>query len=285
MDWILFASLSAVFAGLTSILAKIGIKDIDSTVVTALRTIVVTVFAWIMVFVAGSFDGIYSIDGRTLFYLVLSGFTTGASWLCYFKALEKGDVNKVVPIDKSSIVITVILAVVLLGEGLSVWGGAGIAFIAVGTMAMIERKDTEKVAGGTWLLYAVGSAVFAALTSIFGKVGIEGVESTLGTAIRTLVVLAMSWMMVLVVRKQDEIGNLKRKALSYVIASGIATGASWLCFYRALQTGPASVVVPIDKLSILVSVVLAFFIFGERLNRRAAAGLALIVAGTLMMLM
>ncbi len=284
MDWLLFAVLSAFFAGITSILAKLGIKGIDSTVVTAIRTIVVTVFAWVMVLVVGSFDGIYDIGGNTLLFLILSGLTTGASWLCYFKALEKGDVNKVVPIDKSSIVITVILAIVLLGEGLSVWGGAGIAFIAVGTMAMIEKKDTERVKGGTWLIYAVGSAVFAALTSIFGKVGIEGVESTLGTAIRTLVVLGMSWMMVFVVRKQDEIRGIERKAMGYVVASGFATGASWLCFYRALQTGPASVVVPIDKLSILVSVVLAFFIFGERLNRRATAGLALIVAGTLMML-
>ncbi len=284
MDWLLFAVLSAFFAGITSILAKLGIKGIDSTVVTAIRTIVVTVFAWVMVLIVGSFDGIHGIGGNTLLFLILSGLTTGASWLCYFKALEKGDVNKVVPIDKSSIVITVILAIVLLGEGLSVWGGAGIAFIAVGTMAMIEKKDTERVKGGTWLIYAVGSAVFAALTSIFGKVGIEGVESTLGTAIRTLVVLGMSWMMVFVVKKQDQVRGIEGKAMGYVIASGFATGASWLCFYRALQTGPASVVVPIDKLSILVSVVLAFFIFGERLNRKAAAGLALIVAGTLMML-
>ena len=284
MDWLMFAILSAFFAGITSILAKIGIRDIDSTVVTALRTVVVTVFAWLMVFLIGSQSGISGISFNTFLFLFLSGLTTGASWLCYFKALEKGNVNKVVPIDKSSIVITVILAVLILGEGLSPWGAAGIVFIAIGTMAMIEKKDTEKVAGGPWLLYAIGSAVFAALTSIFGKVGIEGVESTLGTAIRTLVVLAMSWMMVYVVGKQDEIRGIPRKAMGFVIASGLATGASWLCFYRALQTGPASVVVPIDKLSILVAVVFAFFLFGERLNRRALAGLILIVAGTLMML-
>ena len=261
-----------------------GIRDIDSTVVTALRTVVVTVFAWLMVFLIGSQSGISEISSNTFLFLFLSGLTTGASWLCYFKALEKGNVNKVVPIDKLSIVMTVILAVLILGEGLSPWGAAGIVFIAIGTMAMIEKKDTEKVAGGPWLLYAIGSAVFAALTSIFGKVGIEGVESTLGTAIRTLVVLAMSWMMVYVVGKQDEIRGIPRKAMGFVIASGLATGASWLCFYRALQTGPASVVVPIDKLSILVAVVFAFFLFGERLNRRALAGLILIVAGTLMML-
>ena len=243
----MFAILSAFFAGITSILAKMGIRDIDSTVVTALRTVVVTVFAWLMVFLIGSQSGISEISSNTFLFLFLSGLTTGASWLCYFKALEKGNVNKVVPIDKSSIVMTVIL-------------------------------------GGPWLLYAIGSAVFAALTSIFGKVGIEGVESTLGTAIRTLVVLAMSWMMVYVVGKQDEIRGIPRKAMGFVIASGLATGASWLCFYRALQTGPASVVVPIDKLSILVAVVFAFFLFGERLNRRALAGLILIVAGTLMML-
>ncbi len=284
MDWLLFAALSAFFAGITSILAKLGIKGIDSTVVTAIRTIVVTLFAWLMVFIVGSFGGIYDISGNTLLFLILSGLTTGASWLCYFKALEKGDVNKVVPIDKSSIVITVLMAVVLLGEGISVWGGAGIAFIAVGTMAMIEKKDTEKVAGGTWLIYAVGSAVFAALTSIFGKVGIEGVESTLGTAIRTLVVLGMSWLMVVVVGKTDEVRGIERRAMGFVVASGFATGASWLCFYRALQTGPASVVVPIDKLSILVSVALAFVIFGERLSRKAAAGLALITVGTFLML-
>lgn len=182
MDWLMFAILSAFFAGITSILAKIGIRDIDSTVVTAMRTVVVTVFAWLMVFLIGSQSGISGISSNTFLFLFLSGLTTGASWLCYFKALEKGNVNKVVPIDKSSIVITVILAVLILGEGLSPWGAAGIVFIAIGTMAMIEKKDTEKVAGGPWLLYAIGSAVFAALTSIFGKVGIEGVESTLGTA-------------------------------------------------------------------------------------------------------
>lgn len=286
MDWLFFAAGSAFFAGITAILAKIGVRSIDSTVATAIRTIIVLAFSWLIVLIVGSQDQIFDIDGRTLLFLILSGLATGASWLCYFKALELGDVNKLVPIDKSSVVLTIVLALIFLGEGITAIGAMGVAAIAVGTMLMIERKDVEaeRRTGHTWLLFAIGSAVFAALTSILGKVGIEDVESNLGTAIRTIVVLAMSWVMVFVVRKQDQVRGLPRRELGFVLASGIATGASWLCFYRALQEGPASVVVPIDKLSILVSIAFAALVFHERLTSKSAVGLTLIVIGTLAML-
>lgn len=282
--WLAFAVGSAFFAGITDILAKCGIRNVDSTVATAVRTIVVLVFAWAMVLIVGSLDQITSIDSRTMVFLVLSGLATGASWLCYFKALELGDVNKVVPIDKSSIVLAIVLALVFLGESISAAGVAGVVAIAMGTMLMIERKDAPAGnRGQSWLLFALGSAFFAAMTSILGKVGIEGVESNLGTAIRTVVVLAMSWVMVLVTKKQSQVRGIPRRELGFLLASGVATGASWLCFYRALQEGPASVVLPIDKLSILVTVVLSFLVLGETLTRKSLVGLVLIVAGTLLM--
>ena len=284
--WIFFAFGSALFAGLTAILAKCGIRKTDSTVATAIRTIVVLAFSWLMVFITGSQGTISSISGRTLLFLVLSGLATGASWLCYFRALQIGDVNKVVPVDKSSTVLTILLAVVFLHESLSLAKGAGIVCIAAGTYLMIEKKQSTGAAkaGGSWLLYAAGSAVFASLTSILGKIGITGVESNLGTAIRTGVVLIMSWMMVFVTGKGAQVRKITKNELGFICLSGIATGGSWLCYYKALQDGPASVVVPIDKLSILVTVLFSYVVFHEKLTKKSALGLAGIVAGTLLML-
>lgn len=285
--WIAFAFGSAFFAGITAVLAKCGIRRTDSTVATAIRTIVVLAFSWGMAFLAGAPKQIFALDGLTWLFLILSGLATGASWLCYFKALQLGDINKVVPIDKSSVVLTMLLALVLLGEGVSLWGGAGLVCIAAGTFLMIEKKETSSQTsqGSAWLLYAVGSAVFASLTSILGKLGISGVESNLGTAIRTGVVLVMAWVMVLAAGKAREVRDIPKKELLFICLSGIATGASWLCYYKALQEGPASVVVPIDKLSILVTVAFSFFVFHEKLSKRSGIGLALIVAGTLAMLL
>ena len=283
--WILFAFGSALFAGLTSILAKCGIRKTDSTVATAIRTIVVLLFSWLMVFVVGSQGTIRDISGKTLLFLALSGLATGASWLCYFRALQLGDVNKVVPIDKSSTVLTILLAAIFLQEGVSLPKGIGIVLIAAGTFLMIEKKESS---GGTksaaWLWYALGSAVFASLTAILGKVGISGVESNLGTAIRTGVVLVMSWVMVFVTGKQEELKAIPRNELGFICLSGLATGGSWLCYYKALQDGPASVVVPIDKLSILVTVLFSYLVFHEKLTAKSGLGLAGIVAGTLLML-
>ena len=285
--WILFAIGSAFFAGLTSILAKCGLKNIDSTVATALRTVVVLVFVWIMVLIAGSGPSIGSIEGRTWLFLILSGLCTGASWLCYYKALKLGDVNKVVPIDKSSTVITIILAAIILGEFLSAPGVIGTVLIGVGTILMIEKKDVETISDGnsSWLLFAIGSAVFAALTSILGKIGIENVESNLGTAIRTVVVLGMSWMMVFVMKKQKQVREVERRDAGFLVLSGLATGASWLCFFKALQNGPASIVVPIDKLSILVTILFSFIVFRETLSKKSAVGLVGIITGTMMLLL
>ncbi|HIR98542.1 MAG TPA: EamA family transporter [Candidatus Merdisoma faecalis] len=283
--WLLYAAGSAFFAGITSILAKCGIRNTDSTVATAVRTVIVLIFSWIMVLAAGSWDQLGSISGYTLLFLILSGAATGASWLCYFRALQIGDINKVVPVDKSSTVLTILLALIFLGEGISLPKAAAVLVIAAGIFLMIEKKDAKgETAEGSgtysWFLYAAGSAFFASLTSILGKIGISGVESNLGTAIRTCVVLVMAWLMVAIQKKGGEVQNISRRELGFICLSGVATGASWLCYYRALQDGPASVVAPVDKLSVLVTVVFSYFVFGEKLSRRAAAGLALLTVGT-----
>lgn len=286
MAWLLFAFGSAIFAGITAVLAKIGIQKVNSTLATALRTIVVLAFSWLMVFLVDSQGQIGQISRKTLFFLILSGLSTGASWLCYFRALQLGDVNKVAPIDKSSTVLTIILAFLLFGEPISVPKIIGILGIGIGTLLMIVKKETDKnqVQNRSWLLFAVLSAVFASLTSIFGKIGVENVESNLGTAIRTVVVLVMAWLMVFVTGKQHEIQNISKKSWLFLFLSGITTGLSWLCYYRALQDGPASVVVPIDKLSIVITIVFSYILLKERLSRKAVFGLLLILAGTLAML-
>ena len=284
--WITLAFGSALFAGLTSILAKSGIKKTDSTVATAIRTIVVLGFAWLMVFIVGSQSTLSNVSGYTLLFLILSGFATGASWLCYFKALTLEDVNKVVPIDKSSTVLTIILAFLLLGEKLTTARFAGIILIAIGTYMMIQKKAgiEQKKDGKAWLIYALLSALFASLTAILGKVGITGIESNLGTAIRTIVVFFMAWIMVWVTGKKNEITRIDKKELLFICLSGFATGGSWLCYYKALQDGPASVVVPIDKMSILVTVVFAYLVFKEKLTKKSFLGLILLTTGTLVML-
>lgn len=284
--WLVFAFGSALFAGLTSILAKCGIKKTDSDVATGIRTIIVLLFSWLMVFIVGSQNQISAIDGKTLLFLILSGLATGASWLCYFKALQIGDINKVVPIDKSSTIITIILAAIILGESITLVKGVAIVLIAVGTFLMIEKKkSTNSENKSSWLLFAFGSALFAALTAILGKIGISGVESNLGTAIRTFVVLIMSWIMVLVTGKKDKVKEVPKNKLIFICLSGIATGASWLCYYRALQDGLASVVVPVDKLSILVTILFSYIVFHEKLSIKSAIGLVGIVAGTLIMIL
>ena len=286
--WMIYAAGSAFFAGITSILAKCGIRRTDSTVATAVRTIVVLLFSWGIVGIVGSGSQIFSVSGKTLLFLVLSGAATGASWLCYFRALQTGDINKVVPIDKSSTVLTILLALLFLGEGISMGKACAVAAITLGIFLMMEKKDVgaksgEKVGKHSWLFYAAGSALFASLTAILGKIGITGVESNLGTAVRTCVVLVMAWAMVFLTGKQREVRQIDKKELLYICLSGIATGASWLCYYRALQEGPASVVVPIDKLSVLVTVAFSYIVFKERLKPKAAAGLLLLTAGTVAM--
>lgn len=284
--WILFAFASAFFAGMTAILAKCGIRKTDSTVATAIRTIIVLAFFWAMVFMLGSQSEIGSIGQRTLLFLILSGLAAGASWLCYFRALQLGDINKVVPIDKPSTILTIVLAMLFLHEGITLPKGIGAALIAVGTFLMIEKKESSGAVAkdSRWLWYALGSAVFASLTAILGKIGISGVESNLGTAIRTGVVLIMSWMMVVVQGKWAKLRQVPRGELGFICLSGLATGASWLCYYKALQDGQASIVVPIDKLSILVTIAFSYVVFHERLTKRAGGGLVLIVGGTLLML-
>ena len=282
----MYAFGSAMFAGLTSILAKCGIKKTDSNVATAIRTCVVLVFSWVMVFIVGSQGTIGGISAKTWLFLVLSGLATGASWLCYFKALQVGDVNKVVPIDKSSTVLTIILAFIFLHESITWVKAIAVVLIAAGTYMMITRKETEgeEKKLKSWFIYAVLSAVFASLTAILGKIGIEGVESNLGTAIRTGVVLIMAWVVVFVTGKQGSVRQVPKNELLFIFLSGLATGGSWLCYYKALQDGPASIVVPIDKLSILVTVAFSYIVFKEKLTKKASIGLCLIVAGTLAMI-
>ncbi|MBE6627690.1 MAG: EamA family transporter [Ruminococcaceae bacterium] len=285
MLWIIAAVLSAFFAGITSILAKCGIKKTDSDLATALRTVVVLIFSWIMVFVVGSQATIAEIQPGSLVFLILSGLATGASWICYFKALSIGDINKVVPIDKSSTILTVFLAIICFGETSNlVIKLIATVILAVGIFLMVEKKQVAARANGRgWMLYAVLSAVFAALTSILAKMGIEGVESNLGTAIRTAVVLLMAWAIVLLRGKQKGLRKPDKRELLFISLSGLATGASWLFYYYAIGHGLVSVVVPIDKLSILVTVAFSFIVFKEKLSRKATLGLLLMVIGTLLM--
>lgn len=285
--WIVFAFGSAVFAGMTAILSKVGIRNTDSNAATAVRTVIVLIFSWLMVLIAGSFSDITKIRGGTLLFLVLSGLSTGASWLCYFKALQLGSVNKVTPIDKSSTVLSMLLAVIFLGERLSFLGAAAMVVIGAGTYLMIQKQKEAQEAEPVsyrWMIFAIFAAVFAALTSTFGKIGIEGVESNLGTAIRTIVVLIMAWFIVFLTGKQSSIRKIDRRSWLFLILSGLSTGGSWLCYYRALQEGPASVVVPVDKLSILVTIFFSYVFLKEKLTKRAVLGLVLIAAGTLSLL-
>ena len=283
--WVFFAFLSAFFAGMTSILAKCGIKKTDSNVATFIRTLVVLPLSVLMALIVNPNFSLGAVSSKTLVFLVLSGLSTGASWLCYFRALSKGDINKVVPIDKSSTVLTIILAVIFLGERVTVYKTLGVVFMAIGTLLMIEKKDTEKKSEGEgWLIYALLSAFFASLTTILGKIGIEGVESNLGTAIRTAVVIVMSFIMVAFTGKTGEIKKIDKKELGFILLSGLSTGASWLCYYKALQDGEAGIVVPIDKLSILVTIAFSYIVFKERLSKKAMLGLVMIVFGTLVLL-
>lgn len=283
--WIIAACLSALFAGLTSVLAKAGVATTSSTVATALRTVVVAAGAWGMAALVGSASSLGTIDGRSLLFLILSGLATGASWLCYFAALARGDVSRVAPIDKLSTVLAILLALILLGEPVNAWGVLGIVVITAGTLLMVDPADLSGLPlalrrGGSWLTYALASALFAALTSILGKVGISGVDPTLGTAVRTLVVLAMAWVIVAWQRRIREVRSIPARELAFIVASGAATCASWLAYYHALKDGPASVIVPIDKLSILVTVAFSAAVFHERFTGRYLAGLALMCAGT-----
>ena len=286
MSWILFAFGSAFFAGVTAILAKIGIRGVNSNVATAIRTIVILIFSWAIVFLVGSWRTVPDLTLRTLTFLILSGLATGASWLCYFRALQLGDGNKVTPIDKSSTVLTILFAFLFLGEPVGIFKVIGMIAIAVGTYLMIARQPggTSAPSNRRWIIYVVLSAVFAALTSILGKIGIQEVESNLGTAIRTGVVLVMAWIVVFVTHGQRELRRIDGKSWLFILLSGLTTGLSWLCYYRALQDGPASVVAPIDKLSILVTILFSAVFLREKLTRKAAVGLVLVTAGTLVML-
>lgn len=283
--WILFAAASAVFAGLSAIFGKYGVQGADSDIATAVRTIIVLVFAWLLVFITGAQSGIGAISCRTWLFLVLSGLATGASWLCYFKALQKGDVNKVVPVDKCSTVLTIVLAALCFNEPFTLITAAAVFLTGVGTLLMIEKKQAAKSTpqNKSWLFYAAGSAIFASLTAILGKIGIENINSNLGTAIRTAVVLVMAWGMVAVTGKRKLLGQIKAKEMVFICFSGLATGASWLCYYHALQDGLVSVVVAVDKLSVLVTIAFAWLVFGERLTLRSMAGLVCIVVGTLLL--
>ena len=288
--WLLFAVGSSFFAGITAILAKCGIRKTDSDVATAIRTAVVLFFSWLMVAVTGAAGKLGEIGFRTYLFLVLSGFATGASWLCYFRALQLGEVNQVAPVDKSSTVLTILLAMIFLHEKISFEKAAAVVLIGAGIFLMIGKKESSGMSGSGkegkksgWFFYAALSAVFASLTAILGKIGIEGVDSNLGTAIRTGVVLVMAWILVFVKGKGPEVKAVKKGELGFICLSGFATGASWLCYFRALQEGPASAVVPIDKLSVLVTIVFSRIVFGEKLTKKAALGAVLLTAGTVMM--
>lgn len=282
--WIIFACLSAFFAGITAVISKCGIKTTDSSLATALRTIVIIIFSWLIVVIVGSFNTITTIENKTLLFIILSGLSTGASWICYFKALQLGSVNKVVPIDKSSTILTIILAIIFFNEGFSILKLCAIILIILGIYLMIEKKDvTYQTNHKNWIIYALLSAIFASLTAILGKMGISNIESNLGTAIRTSVVLIMAWILVFMTGKTKNLKHINRNELFFIFLSGITTGASWLCYYNALQNGTTSVVVAIDKLSIIVTVIFSYFAFKERLSKKSFLGLMLLIGGTILL--
>ena len=285
--WILFALGSALFAGITAILAKIGIKNTDSNLATALRTVIVLAFSWLMVFVVGSFGTVRTISARNMLFLVLSGLATGASWICYFRALQLGTVNKVTPIDKSSTVLTMLLSFLFLGEAISFPMLAGMVLIGTGTFFMIQKKEEEKkeVKSRAWLVYAFLSAVFASLTAILGKVGVQGIDSTLGTAIRTVFVLIMAWVIVFMQKKQSLIKKIDKKSWIFIGLSGLTTGLSWLCYFKALQLGDVSKVAPIDKLSVAITIFLAVILLGEAPTLKTVLGGVCITAGSLILIL
>lgn len=280
--WIAYAIGSALFAGMTSVLAKCGVAKTDSTVATAIRTVVVLVFAWLIVLMTGAQDGLGLLDAASVLLLVLSGLSTGLSWICYFRALQLGPISKVVPVDKSSVILAIILSIIIFGEKVSAATAIGVAGIGAGTLLMVDRSEgASDSPSGRWLVYALLSAVFAALTSVFGKLGMDAMDSNLGTALRTIVVLVLAWGIVFARGNGKAVRKIDRRELAFICLSGVSTGASWLCFFHALQISPASLVIPIDKLSILVSIAFGALVFKERLSARAALGLTLIVAGTL----
>ena len=284
--WITAAVLSAVFAGLTAILAKCGIRKTSSNLATALRTLVVLIISIIMVFVVGSQQTIKEIAPVSWIFLVLSGLATGASWMCYFKALSIGDVNKVVPIDKSSTILSVLLAILIFNETNNLIVKLfGTALIGAGTYLMIEKKRATETKNTKWILYAVLSAIFAALASVLAKMGISGVESNLGTAIRTAVVLIMAWGIVLAKGEQKQLKGINKKELVFIALSGLATGASWLCYYYAIQNGVMSVVVPIDKMSVLITVLFSVVFLKEKMSFKSIFGLIVMSVGTLAMVL
>ena len=283
--WMVMAVLSAVFAAATSILAKCGIRHTDSDVATAIRTGYVLIFAWLMVLIKGSYTSIGAIDGKSLLFIVLSGLATGASWICFYKGLSLGDVNKVVAIDKSSTIITILLAIVLFNETNHLQIKLISTFlISVGIFLMIEKKSNDRtVESNKWLIYGFLSAIFASLTSILAKIGIANVDSTLATAIRTVVVLLMAWLVVFLKKKSNLVKNIDRKEMLFLVLSAIATLMSWLCYYYAISNGIVSIVVPIDKLSIVGVVVLSYIFFREKLSKKALFGLISLIIGTLLM--
>ena len=280
--WLLYAVGASFTAGITAVLVKIGAKDVDSHVMTALRTVVVAVFSWGIVFTIGSYKTILNVPPVTMFFLCISGITTGISWICYFHALQIGNVNVVVPIDKSSVVLTILLGAVFLAEPMNGRKVVCAGLIAAGTYLMVEKKESSEGENRrSAVFYALMSAVFASLTALLSKLGITGIESNLGTAIRTVVVVIMAWIIVFARKKQSEIRNINQKSWIFIVLSGVVTGLSWAFYYRALQDGPISVVLPIDKLSTVVSIAFAFIVFREKLTKKSAAGLLMIVIGTL----
>ena len=286
--WIVYAILASLFAGITAILAKIGIKGVNSHLATAVRTVVIVIFSWLIVFVVGSHTELSSVSTRTWIFLVASGLATGASWLCFFYALKFGTVSNVSPLKKSSMILTIILAFLILGEPAGLSQIVGMVFIAVGTALMLKKKDgqeEQEKRGGNWLLFGLLAAVFASLVTILGAIGIADVEANLGNAIRVVVVLIASWGMVFVTGNQKGIKEISKKSWIYLTLSGLATGGSWLFFFRALQIGPASGVVPIDKLSILLNILFARLFLGEKQSSKQLAGLACLTIGTLVLVM
>lgn len=287
---IILALLAALFASFTAILAKIGIEKVDSNLATAVRTVVVVIMAYLMVAITGQTDSIFNISMKSYIFLILSGLTTGMSWLCFFKAIQIGDVSKVVPIDKASVVLTILLSFIILGEPATAFVVSGGIIISIGTFVLIgkEKKNDRKKKKGfntkSYIFLAVLSAVFAALTNILAKIGIEDVDSNVATFIRTVVIILFAWGIVFFQGTFKELKNISKKSYLFLLLSGAATGLSWLCYFAALALGKVSIVNPIDKFSVVLTMVLSFIILKEKPTKNTIAGAILITIGTALLI-
>ena len=277
--YIIYALLASVFSGLTSVFAKTGIKNIDSLLATFLRTIVISLFLFLIVIWKENLNEIFLLDKKTILFLILSGISNTLLWICYFKALDLGTVSKVTPVDKTSIVLTLILSSLFLNEKITTIKIISIVLILSGTFLTI-KKESKGSKDNKWIIYAILTAVFTSTTTVLSKIGIESTNTTLITFLRTIVVLIILTTITLFKKKYKSIKDIEKRSWLFIILSGLSTSLSWLFYFKALALGEASIVFPIEKLSLVVSILISIIFLKEKVNKKQIIGIIIIVIGT-----